>query len=65
MEILARSYQNSIGKDPYSAKVFFAVVDFDGAKEIFRKYDFKGVPQLIHIPPTTTKFQYTKQDNKK
>lgn len=29
--------------------LFFAKVDFDTSNDVFHKYDFKGVPIIIHV----------------
>ncbi|CAG0891504.1 unnamed protein product [Cyprideis torosa] len=47
-QIVANSYRYS---QAFSDKMFFAMVDFDEAMEVFQSLDMNSAPTFIHVPP--------------
>uniref|UniRef100_A0A7S3XXZ8 Thioredoxin domain-containing protein n=1 Tax=Heterosigma akashiwo TaxID=2829 RepID=A0A7S3XXZ8_HETAK len=49
----AASYKATLGDTMRGDEIFFIAVDIDSAKNTFQRFQFKTVPQVFVIPPST------------
>lgn len=53
--ILYNSYRTNNNKDFQDKKVFFAIIDFDDASDVFQQLKLNSAPGFFHFPPSTAK----------